>query len=474
MTNHAPFDFFRSHFMESFRRILRAVFLILCLLLIVNLMISNTGNASFNLILVLMTLVSISYFLSYGYPRFSLHFFLSLTLLFLFVNAIYGMGIFALANITLCIYICLVFLMFEKKVSSTYCFFILIFFPLVGVGDLLGWWSSKAHNMTTLYHIVIAIVYIMLNIGFFYKITKTFKSFLSTLIEKNQIIDKLNANLTKIVDERTSNLKVANVELLQMLETLHRTQAQLIESSKNEHLSEIVAGVAHEINTPVGIAVTAISHLSDEAFEVDKAFKKNTLKKSSLQSFFKLTQEATSITQRNLERAAHFIQKFKELSTGLCLQDSKEVYVGEYLEEVIGSLMPELRSLSVDIYTDFECNPLANIHAFSLWQILSNLVKNSLIHGFDNQPFGKICIALEESDENIVIVYYDDGCGIPDKHMNKIYEPFFTTKRGSGGTGLGLSIIYNLVTQTLQGQLACRNRMEGGVEFRIEFPKNLF
>lgn len=263
-------------------------------------------------------------------------------------------------------------------------------------------------------------------------------------------------------------LALANEQLEKSNALLIDTQGQLVESEKMASLGGLVAGVAHEINTPLGVSVTAVSHLDHALSDFRKKYEAGTLKRSEMDSMLDDVSESTSILVRNLNRASELVGNFKQVATDQMVEESRSFELGHYLNEVCQSLMPQLRPAGHSVAID--C-PEINMHTYpgALAQVVTNLVMNSMLHGFENRRSGKITIQVSLEGELVTLNYRDNGSGIGAEQKDKIFEPFFTTKRTQGGTGLGMHISYNLVTQSLQGKINCLES-EDGAFFQIQIP----
>lgn len=278
--------------------------------------------------------------------------------------------------------------------------------------------------------------------------------------------------LEQTINQRTAALKESNQELLSTLEKLHQFQGQLVESEKMASLGDMVAGVAHEVNTPIGLGVTASTLLSDRLNEIKDAFENKTLKSSQLKKFLHEGNENVAIIYRNLNRAADLISSFKKVAVDQSSEDIREFNVKELLSEVLMTLRPQLNSLSHSINIDCPDDLLIISKPGPLNQILINLIMNSIIHGFEDKTDGTISITVMPLSKQLNILFHDDGKGVDDAIKKKIFEPFTTTKRGEGGSGLGLHLVYNLVTQALGGTIVLTSDKGQGVSFEINFPIN--
>jgi len=286
-------------------------------------------------------------------------------------------------------------------------------------------------------------------------------------------ISRTNNALLQSKEELELRVLKRTEELQESLNNLTSTQAQLIEADKMASLGRLVSGVAHEINTPLGIAITASSHLENATDKFSQELDKENISKSTLQSFIEVNQKSNELVLSNLQRAANLIQNFKEIAIDQSENSNKKFNIKNYINEVLSSLMPKLRGTEhrIELYCDDNLEVYTNAGAIA--QIIANLFVNSLQHGFENINQGLITIIIDENKENISLIFLDTGRGIPSEDLDKIFEPFFTTKRGSGGSGLGMHICYNLVTQSLKGSISCSSTIDKGTQFELLFPREL-
>jgi len=280
----------------------------------------------------------------------------------------------------------------------------------------------------------------------------------------------LNEFLEDRVEKRTKELAAANKELTATLERLNQAQQQLIQSEKMASLGGLVAGVAHEINTPVGIGVTAASHLEDKTKAMLEEFRAGALKRASLEEFLGVCDESTHMILANLRRAAELIRSFKQVAVDRSTEERRVFLLRSYFEQVLLSLRPHLKKTAIVV--ELACDDKVEIDSYpGVWsQILTNLVLNALQHAYEPGQAGRIKITATLEPERLRFIFADDGKGIAPENLNLIFEPFFTTYRQKGGTGLGLSIVYNLVTQTMGGTIHVASELGQGTVFSIMVP----
>ncbi|MCX4025228.1 HAMP domain-containing protein [Endozoicomonas sp. SM1973] len=308
------------------------------------------------------------------------------------------------------------------------------------------------------------------------QLAETFNSMMADiqvyLAEKKQAeqeMKQLNEELEQKVAARTYELETSNLELRSTLDQLNTSQQQLVEREKMASLGELVAGVAHEINTPIGIGVTSITFLQDAVKQLAKAYEQETLSAEMLEEFIENAKQSCQLLFSNLQRAADLVRSFKQVAVDQSSEQIRTFKVKEYLDEIILSLRPKLKRVKHEIVVDCDAELVITSHPGILSQIFTNLILNSLIHGFEDKEKGLIKIDVHRSDSHIKIQYQDNGKGLAKEQLNKLFEPFFTTKRGQGGSGLGTYIIYNLVTQGLGGLIKVDSQQGEGLTYEIEF-----
>lgn len=261
-----------------------------------------------------------------------------------------------------------------------------------------------------------------------------------------------------------------NAALIQTLAQLHATQAQLLAAEKMASLGRLVAGLAHEISTPIGIAVTAASVWEDRTAELWQLYRSSQIKRRDFEEFLQAMTEGGKLLSNNLHRAAELIQSFKQVAVDQSSEAARTVNLKTYIYEIVASLRPEFKrtKLTVEVISDEDL--IVQSYPGALAQIMTNLLLNSVIHAYEPDVAGHITITIKRHNEKVYLEYRDDGKGILPEHQDKIFEPFFTTRRGQGGSGLGLHIVYNLVTQKLGGTIGFQSEVGVGTTFMITLP----
>ena len=243
--------------------------------------------------------------------------------------------------------------------------------------------------------------------------------------------------------------------------------------AKSESLSllaSFAAGMAHDLKTPIGNSTTVISFMDAELVKLQAAYDSDRLKKDTLVEYLKESAESIDILTKNINHASELVTGYKTVSVDQLNREKRWIDLKEYVDEIIYTLRPKFKN------TNYKVNNLVK-EDLSIWtypgalsQILTNLLVNSLVHGFDGREHGEINILMERRDGNIEMVYTDDGVGISEENLQYIYNAFFTTKHDQGGSGLGMHIIYNLVKSLLNGKVVCESALGKGVKFTIVFP----
>jgi len=263
---------------------------------------------------------------------------------------------------------------------------------------------------------------------------------------------RMNNTLEKQVEERTHDILDA--------------QSKLIEAEKMASLGRLVAGIAHEINTPVGVAKTGVTFLGEQVDDLNRRFYDQTLSQDDFRSTLTSLKELSGILEQNLDRAIKLIRDFKMTSADQSSHETRKVSVKGYIEAVMHSLKPRFNKSHVTWSVEAPVEELF-LHVGVINQILINLSINSLVHAYQPEDSGRITIEFSLVKGERLLVFRDDGCGIPEEIQDRIFEPFFSTGRGNGSTGLGLSIVYNLVKDVLHGSIDCISHEGRGTTFRI-------
>lgn len=288
-------------------------------------------------------------------------------------------------------------------------------------------------------------------------------------IQQPEMLARIRTHLR--LRELTRNLEKKVEELSELNTELKATQTQLVEAEKMAALGSLVAGVAHEINTPVGMGIAAISTLAEETRLLAGRYKRGTMKRTTLEAYIKTSLEGCDLITANLQQAAKLVQSFKKVAIDQSSSQKREFLLKNYLKETLLNLMPLLRKTKHRLI--IKGSPTIKLDSYpgALSQIVTNLVTNSIHHAYQPNQSGELRFHFMPDHDRVMIEYSDDGCGIPAENLTQIFEPFFTTARSQGGTGLGLHIVYNLVTQKLKGSIHCESQVGEGSKFILNLPQ---
>lgn len=272
------------------------------------------------------------------------------------------------------------------------------------------------------------------------------------------------------IKNKNYDLQESNDELEVTIENLKQTQNKLIESEKLAGLGSLVAGVAHEINTPVGIGLTGSSHLEYLSEDISEKYKNEQMAKEDFEEYLKSSTDLIKVINSNLERTAEIIKNFKQVAVDQTSEQKRVFRIKEYVKGLLISIDSITKQKDVEFKIDCPDDLEITSYPGFFAQIVTNLVANSVFHGFNQRDKGVISFVIKEDKGTLYIKYTDNGVGISKENISKIYEPFFTTNRENGGSGLGLNIVYNLVSVNLKGLIDCKSELEKGTTFIIEIP----
>lgn len=289
----------------------------------------------------------------------------------------------------------------------------------------------------------------------------------SELVTTNEYLEQSLAE----IEEKKAELILVNDELEQTLENLRGTQEQLIESRKLSALNDMVNGVAHQLNTPIGVSITAVSYLKKELNDFYRELKRSGLLNEDNKESLRDIAETTQLAMKNLTKARDTLDTFKYITADSSSETAKDLDLCEFFEDLTAALMVKAEYVKYNL--DFACDSEIMVKSYPsvLTQIMSNLIANSIGHGFKNRDHGNITVRLSEQEHYVVIDYRDDGVGIAEENVERIFDPFFTTKQGKDRIGLGLSIVYNYVTVKLKGRIRCESGLSKGTHFVIHISK---
>ncbi len=295
------------------------------------------------------------------------------------------------------------------------------------------------------------------------QLEKRVKERTQELIQTNEYLEESMAQL----EEKQAEMILTNEALEDALEMTRVTQRQLIESEKIASLGYLVGGIAHEINTPVGNSVTLVTFIQKESGLVSNKVERGKITKKELSEYIRNVLEASETIYRNLKTTGDLVSRFKQIAASESKESIIHFNVGDYLQLIVKSmgLLGEHAGIHVEILGDPNVEVFSDAGKFS--QIFTNLISNSLMHGFENHDVGTIQIQYETVSDGLFIKYEDNGAGIEQAHLDSIYTPFFTTKFSGETKGLGLNIVYNVVTKLFGGTIKCESELGKGTLFFI-------
>lgn len=277
-------------------------------------------------------------------------------------------------------------------------------------------------------------------------------------------IKALNEKLETRVEQRTAELSAALINL-------QKAQEELVHSEKLASLGQLVAGVAHELNTPIGNALITTSALGDATRAFDAVLKEGNIKRSTLDHYIQQSLEGTMLAERSLHRASDLVRSFKQVAVDQTSERRRDFDLAEVVNEVVDTLRPNLKGTSVKV--QIAIAPGMGMESFPgpLGQVVINLVMNAVLHAFDGREEGLVTIRAKLlKDGGVSLECADNGSGIAPEHLSRIFDPFFTTRLGQGGSGLGLAIVHRLVTQVLGGQITVDSSAAQGTAFTLRLP----
>ncbi len=286
-------------------------------------------------------------------------------------------------------------------------------------------------------------------------------------------LKQLNTELEDRVKARTQALEASNQELTDTLASLEHAQTELLDKEKMAALGGLVASITHEINTPIGISVTAASHLQESVKQFNQAYANEDVSHDDFEQYQKEVAECSQLMLTNLERASKLIKSFKQVSVDQSHEDVRQFDLHNYLDEIFVSLNPLLSRTPHQYQYSCPKNLQVTSNPGAFYQIISNLFNNSVIHAYPDGRSGQLSLTITRGDDALIMTYQDDGCGMSEEVKNNIFSPFYTTKRGKGGSGLGMNIVYNLVSQVLGGNIELQSSPNNGSLFTIKLPLSL-
>lgn len=260
-------------------------------------------------------------------------------------------------------------------------------------------------------------------------------------------------------------------DLTHQMHELENTRHELVQAEKMASLGRMVAGFAHEINTPIGVAVGAVSCNTDSLARLNALLSQDEVNEDDLRAELSNLQQGSDLAQANLRRAANLVQNFKRTSIDQTAEPPREFDCRELIDDVLFALHGTLKRLPIGVQVDCPAQLRVNGQPGAVGQLLNNLVTNAVQHAFDNgERPGQIHITARQVGDHIRLMFADDGKGVTAEQLAHLFEPFYTTRRAQGGSGLGLYVAYNIVTSQLGGSIQCHSQSGLGCTFDIRFP----
>ncbi|MEH6471992.1 MAG: PAS domain S-box protein [Halopseudomonas sp.] len=301
-------------------------------------------------------------------------------------------------------------------------------------------------------------------------VASAYKDITQQLKAENEILE-LNQSLESRVLERTSELAHTNAELETALAHLEQTQDDLIRSEKLAALGSLVAGVAHELNTPIGNSLMAATTLTQHSSSLERAIHDGTLKRSSLEQYIKDARAGCTIVETNLHKASELVTSFKQVAIDQTSSQRRQFQLLEVINEIAITIAPSLKKTPFELNKQIPEEIFLDSYPGPLGQVLTNLINNAILHGLEGKEKGLINIeAAQSQNKQIQLIVSDDGKGIANADLTKIFDPFYTSKLGQGGSGLGLNIVHNLVTQVLGGKIEVNSAPGKGTQMMLTLP----
>jgi signal transduction histidine kinase len=286
------------------------------------------------------------------------------------------------------------------------------------------------------------------------------------LIANQRELRQENENRQYIEDE----LRKRNAELANSMGNLQLAKDQLAESERMASLGGLVAGITHDVNTPLGVGVTAASFLQERLGNLKTSFEEKSLTTKNMENFINEAEQTANLLLTNLNRASELIASFKQVAVDQTSETEREINLNDYIRDIIKSLKPSFKHSNHEIVVNCPEDLYIRCAPGAIAQIVTNMIVNSLVHGFEDTNDGKISLDVSADNNTIEMRYRDNGKGLSNDDLDKLFDAFFTTKRGEGGSGLGTHIMYNLVTQSLSGHIEAQSKPGDGLQYTIRFP----
>ncbi|MCW8885616.1 MAG: HAMP domain-containing histidine kinase, partial [Motiliproteus sp.] len=277
-------------------------------------------------------------------------------------------------------------------------------------------------------------------------------------------------NAMALLRKSEQSLKQTRRRLEASISELREAQENLLDVEKKAVLASVVAGVTHDVNTPLGVCITAASTLRERNYELISLYHQGNVSRAKMEDYQAVAKESTEIVLNNLRKATELIRNFKQLAVDQSSEQRRRFNLRDYLDDIVLGLSSKLRTTEHQLR--IECSEDIQLDSYpgALYQVISNLIMNSLIHGFSDQKSGSIYIEAKQVGDHLEMIYRDDGKGMDANTEKHCFDSFFTTRREQGGSGIGTHVIKTLVEETLAGSISLNTAPDKGVEFKISFP----
>ena len=306
-----------------------------------------------------------------------------------------------------------------------------------------------------------------------WRLTQELRSRVSALKSSQQALKELNEQLEQRVTDRTVQFDEANQSLQKLVSKLERTQSELVNAEKLASLGSMVAGISHELNTPIGNVLTLTTSMENQYLAMIDKIDAGRVKRSDLVDFMMTGHDMAVLATRSANRAVELVSSFKQVAVDQTSEQRRSFDLRDVIEDNIATLWPSIKKRNAQLVIDNQVpeHILCDSFPGPLGQVIINLMQNAILHGLLDNDQGCITISALDQADQVSISVIDNGVGMPAHVLAHVFDPFFTTQLGKGGSGLGLSISYRIVTSVLGGQISVESAPGQGAHFHLQFPK---
>ena len=348
---------------------------------------------------------------------------------------------------------------------------LIAFLTFIVVAHDAGWHRIPLQVETT-YSALANVTVILIGSGFFALVLATdLRNALTELNGSKRQLLELNEQLEDRVRQRTEQVESANQALQESMEKLEQAMKELVHAEKLASLGSMVAGISHELNTPIGNTLLAASSMERMFDKVAEQIKTGSMKRSVLEEFIQEGQEMASLITRSTKRSADMVVSFKQVAVDQTSEQRRNFDLRAVIEDNLSAMVPILKKTQVKVSNLVPEGIACNSYPGPMGQIFTNIIQNALLHGFGESGTGNLTIQVINNKNEVIVSVQDDGLGMSQNVMSHIFDPFFTTKLGRGGSGLGLSISHRIATSVLGGNLTVESVLGKGSTFYITLPK---